>query len=769
MANQFYNPYHFVPLNNKAPENTESFEDIKQGNTHVTHQLWKKDLLSGSIFVALTNTSPLIVGGERNPRDDGGSNVNFFRQKNGGGSDGSAKLSIPGSTMRGMISNVLESISDAPMRVLEDTSLSVRMPATEQTYSAMGIVRVDDGKYYIEPLTYRSTNKARYNNGQLKFSQWDAEDEECIHKDYLISEGELNWEDYLKWHIPAYKKKFGSLELDTTYLFKGTSPIPSFHGKTENYVYVYEAFSNPTAEEDDLSVDESELYHKSSYKMLNGLEFNSENNHILTEEEFIERSKEQSFNQEKYTRAILHWVGKTEGLMDSKKYAYAIPYRSEKEELKQRVELPEKVITNFERILEKNGNSNLYPLGWTDVKGENINKVMEGDIYYFDYNFHPDDPEGIKQIVTELSLSAIWHKQFAGDTTYGALKQNGYDQYLPFGVSKSRNDLSPAESLLGVVEQMDNESGKNVQDARSLASRVTFHDAICLKDDIKIHTYTRLPVLDSPKTPSPSLYLHDPRSGKPINKNDLSDQSLKPMLNGRKQYLIQPDVKAVKLEGSEGTDSMAIHAEWLPPSDNPVFGTWIDFNNLSAPELDLLLTSLGAENFRPDEVFSHQLGLGKPCGYGQVKLDILSVMLEDKQVRYRNISGKAKVHQLQERKSSSNAVELLDKLSKDVSHPLLSIWQDSEQKLEIKSLGIASQDRLIGNGESLKALRYIRSQESQIENTSIHYPMAENSENIFDWFVNNDDHRNEKQGLGKLNTTKAQLDPLQKNRKVKKR
>ncbi len=226
-------------------------------------------------------------------------------------------------------------------------------------------------------------------------------------------------------------------------------------------------------------------------------------------------------------------------------------------------------------------------------------KLEEGQIVYY---FSPRNANK----VTEISYSAIWRKLYDVPNTYKGLD----DDCLPWGTDKSQQLLTPAEALLGIIEE--GQDG----DQRNLASRLRFTDATS-ESTLNQRTdpqngWITLKALSTPKLPSPELYFS-------------SDNKL----NGRKHYLRQQNGKIGDhpIYETQYGDNAQLKVRCKPIIANQSTTFDIHFHNLNEDELRLLAYSIN-----PDENFHHKLGLGKPLGLGSVKLDMLAVTpLHDEQ------------------------------------------------------------------------------------------------------------------------------------------
>ncbi|WP_421847598.1 TIGR03986 family type III CRISPR-associated RAMP protein [Marinomonas sp.] len=105
-------PYNFVPLSR--------FIYLPHWADQVSHDVPFSDGISGTLTVELTCHTPTLVGGTQTPATkEAPGQVEFFKDPNG-------KPVIPSSSLKGMISNVLEIASFARFNRLDDKRYSVR-------------------------------------------------------------------------------------------------------------------------------------------------------------------------------------------------------------------------------------------------------------------------------------------------------------------------------------------------------------------------------------------------------------------------------------------------------------------------------------------------------------------------------------------------------------------------------------------------------------------------------------------------------------------
>ena len=146
-----------------------------------------------------------------------------------------------------------------------------------------------------------------------------------------------------------------------------------------------------------------------------------------------------------------------------------------------------------------------------------------------------------------------------------------------------------------------------------------------------------LPILGSPKPPSPRLYFRRKSPSAGVGKKELprviqKNGDIQPQ--GRKMYLIHEDRLAAntKLDvykTKSPRENLKQKARVKPLRQGQTFEFTIRFDNLSSRELGLLLLTL-----KPNAGFLHRLGMGKPLGMGVVELQPQTVELIDRQCRY---------------------------------------------------------------------------------------------------------------------------------------
>lgn len=120
----FHNPYHFVPVKAVSKDGITKNSDTKKfdfsSHPHVTHDRYAKDTFSGRVLCKLTVDTPFVVGDNHDTEVE----PTIIHQYEFDG-----KPAIPASTLRGLISSIVESSSNSSLRVLEDEFYSYRKKA----------------------------------------------------------------------------------------------------------------------------------------------------------------------------------------------------------------------------------------------------------------------------------------------------------------------------------------------------------------------------------------------------------------------------------------------------------------------------------------------------------------------------------------------------------------------------------------------------------------------------------------------------------------
>jgi CRISPR-associated protein (TIGR03986 family) len=315
--------------------------------------------------------------------------------------------------------------------------------------------------------------------------------------------------------------------------------------------------------------------------------------------------------------------------------------------------------------------------------------------------------------VTLLADAQIWREK-TEDTMYDFFKPN----QLPFNAK--RTHLSVAETLLGTVSEEQNIDQDNKDKISAYASRIRFYDAKVSEPpqgyDEELY---QLPRLDSPKLPCPSMYFNVGSDSRKqfINKSGLNAN--RHNINGRKVYLrhTADNVQLIKKDRLNKQHQDAVFTPLIQQNTTLCFD--IEFNNLNADELELLLTAI-----EPDADYKHQIGMAKPYGYGQIKLDIKTISLIDNAKQYQSFDD-------------TNAT--LQWMTADPDSDLSCEQHWSKWLKWLKKLKYLSAANPLIDAKTLGFIQKIGNPANYSDH-DIGYPT--NSEDadpsIFGWFVNND-------------------------------
>ena len=696
----FYNPYQFISakgLDNNAAGMLE-IEKIKKGKTQANHSYWHKDNYSGKINCTLTIETPTVVGNKHNEdKTTKITTVESYKYVE--------QLAIPANSLRGMIAQISEAISNSALRVLKDEKYTVRKEVSGGL-KATGQIIKKNNKWYILPLSVAdfSANTEIYHRDESLYFKPDWIFPEKWKKIFRNNKDELlDWEDILPVYIIAGHQYFNLTTQESDKIGNKFYFLPEPDSK--------------------LSIDKDLPYdHDSTIKQKISEAINKRGDHVtksLLGNKIASTSPLLSVEKNDNTKKFVLRQLETEfdsNLPKTKKHALLLPYDSNRK----RVPVLTDIVEVFEKMRkqrykateEKNKSNNLpaYPIqirGYRGVEDNNWN-LLNGEIVYFDI----DDNGG----VTEISTSAIWRSEITQTAHQFFNKEDKDKNILPLQ-DNNRTHLTPAESLFGVIE---NTTSKRDEEKFALSGRVIFSDAywadkqyneeeIC-PDEVTLQR------MAEPKPPSPALYFHK-QNHSYINKSDLNNKAIIP--NGRKIFLRQ----STQHSYNTGTDkSGCVQCKPIVPDNEKArqFQFSVNYENLSKQELGLLLYSLKPELYDTDKSpFYHLIGLGKPFGMGRISLSIDSLECIERHKNY------CEFKLLNKEQRKKQIKDISPYLCKDL------IIADSITKI-----------LLIGH----KVI------EKQIEEVS--YPVSNRGDKGFDWFVANEKkQQRDKQNMGTITST----------------
>jgi CRISPR-associated protein (TIGR03986 family) len=195
--------------------------------------------------------------------------------------------------------------------------------------------------------------------------------------------------------------------------------------------------------------------------------------------------------------------------------------------------------------------------------------------------------------------------------------------------------LCPACRIFGWVWNDEDPEAERprLEKPTAYAGRVRFSSADRKSDAGTFDT--TLAILSTPKPTTTRFYL-SPQNGKP--QDGLDDHMVGydadgQVLRGRKVYrhhgdrLSEQEYRSV--DGKKSDQNRTVHDV---QSAGTEFEFTVDFENLAEVELGALLWTLGLEEWH------HRIGLGKPLGFGSVRIEIKKVRILDVMTRYGSLS-----------------------------------------------------------------------------------------------------------------------------------
>lgn len=596
-------PYHFVPVEGGGHPDDISVDDFHAGRLErLGHHRFVEGGRSGRIVCRLTTESPTFIGAERRPAEgDEPAGVDPFEL--------AGRPAVPASSLRGMLSSIAEAASSSALRVLDERSYSYRA-AMKGSLSAIGEVIVEDGggekpTYRLRPLTLPTLKEEGGKSAPLPRA-------------------------YHGWfETPRLKVYVGGQDSQKQSLESYRQDAPRYYG---------------------LKLREPRSWGR-NYQLLSDQDQHRRGRFLLAQRvldnQWAPRPWDEIPETEKgaYTRGIVRVMRsreRREEMPNNRKHEIFLPYPEDAETWKTFPIAPRAVerfheLSDERTAAHREGSGPLLPfepvgtvrnLRPTDEKDRTF-RLKTGDLVYF----RPSD-DG--EEVAEIALSSIWRERVedGNGKGQGALSFFGAvdPELLPF--HPGRRKVTLAEQLFGFASSED--PADKTDRLPALKSHVRFADARLDGEvgDAYLGECT-LKILDSPKPPSPSLYFHDfgGHVEGAVSKEDLKPGEHRPQ--GRKFYVHQvwepgtPE-RNWPWRTHDAGERSNMKTKITPLRDGLSFTFHLDYDNLSDPELGLLLYAL-----RPTEAFRHKIGMGKPIGLGSVRLDVIGVLEVDRQSRYR--------------------------------------------------------------------------------------------------------------------------------------
>lgn len=587
-VNGFLNPYHFIALRAPAPESLPKaasyLEEEPLHDRFAPAESATEEGLgprySGRLLCRVTTEGPVVVGStQERPGGDAEAETTVapfeLPDPEAPEDESRRRPAIPGSTLRGLLSSLVEAASSSALRVLGDPTFTRRADLGKESLSAVGRLEEHGGTLRLRPLTLSLQEMTRQSAQDRRPPK-----ERC------------------RVFLKGYERK-GNRTVARRGTFLERRRPASHSSSCQDFWY--------------LDLD------KTRWHGSRGLTLG-----LVTDEDPIPEAEwagRPAAEKGRYTRGVLLVLGldgsKADNLPPGKRYEQFLPFPEPAETTDAAagtLRIPDEVFEEFRTLLK---NSHELPRGGVVKDLPYLHKDRErpdkgppepaaGDLVYFE-----TDPE--TRAPSRLSYSAVWRRPVQGTSLHQAVGLVAAD-LLPFQSGRER--LTVAERMFGFVE---------ADGPRALAGRVRVAHGLALGEAPEGGWYegaTTLKILASPKPPSPALYFGN-HGYLEKRRLDLSEHPPQ----GRKVYLHhrEPDVDGRSYETGEPDKKRNLKMRVTPLRKGTEFLAHLDFVNLAAEELGWLLYAA-----RPTPEFRHKLGLGKPLGLGRVRIDPVAFAFLDR-------------------------------------------------------------------------------------------------------------------------------------------
>ena len=578
-----YNPYHFIPVEKRNDAQSDQdlrvtdFDKRQLGTT--THGWYPPRTHSGVLECSLTTETPAVLGGEQDRPAGDVATVRPYMIE--------GRPAVPGSSLRGSITSLIDAASNSALRVLTKNTYSYRKAMDpKQTLSALGMIVSDKTGFRLRPVALPTLSEKRRDS----------------------------------WAVPMHWRR--------------AFPKPRFKVLIGDYDTIRQPGFRLTAR------DESDVVpwglRQLSYNPDGGID-----DHPSLRFPSRDESRRFLIGQvpEDGIPAVNGWIrvlgcwGERAGdaMPSTKKHELWLPVPPPETKT---LPIDTQAIDRFHALADERTEENpSLPYQPLETR-RNVNpaeygqkfRIKHGDLVYFDLR-----PDGV---VCEIALAAIWRQQVVDKSGKGAgaweFFQHVDPDLVPF--HKDRKKITIGERINGFVEETPGE-GTHQDGGHALASRIRFSDAVLAPGVTKEQALEErdviLRILSSPKPPSPALYFRKKAGASDwIGKAQLKPEDHAPQ--GRKVYLhhrVAPGNQPWKTRDEQENRDQKTRVR--PIRAGQTFAFRISFDNLTDQELGLLLYALA-----PDEAFHHKIGMGKPLGLGSVKIQVRRQGLIDRKERY---------------------------------------------------------------------------------------------------------------------------------------
>ncbi|MFX0548670.1 TIGR03986 family CRISPR-associated RAMP protein [Hathewaya histolytica] len=634
-------PYNFVSFPDRSIDAYEKVEDLPGHNSYKHN---KEELLSGTIEYDIEAKTPIIIS-KGNTKNNEENEAHFFKNLEG-------KHTIPASTVRGLIrtnaailsmSNISEEIEDKVFSYRDFSKGSLKYDYSKR----LGIKSTpnDEGKSYsllenvFAGYIYKKSKNeyiiipAKKVNGHSYFRISEMKlrslNPKVDNVNYMYNKKFCKYREWRKEFIKTYEynnlknriKSSGDLERKMKDKFIKDEELENKSYKAYNTKVSF----NPKNKRDIGCIGKPGEYNYEGYLLCSSRIRGKEAHYIINE---YDEAKENTVDEIKLTGEDYN------------------------------------VIENYEDDLLRTNKA-------VDkrVSEQKYNECKKKHEYYY-------LPEGIGK----NNGKPIFYAKFNGCTYIGFTPylRIYYDHGIKEGISKlyKNNDkISYCDAIFGFSNKKDNNTKDKKDNNISFKSRVSFEDCVMDKEltDKNISKYREFQdkysfILGEPKASCYPNYVQqeencDRKKLKNYNSEDFR-------IRGIKQYWLKDYIDGVKPNNKNKNVSINI----FPLKVGSVFGGKIVFKNLKKEELGLLLWALKLE-----EGCNQNIGLAKPCGFGQIKINNIQLKVQNLQKKYNEIS-------FEEEFTESRNIEEFIAAYKNYSHSInLENNQSIREFMHIKS------------------------------------------------------------------------------------
>lgn len=670
---KMYNPYHFVPLPEEGKRSTAgdlpwetAVGDSDAGIGHGRHRAGRH---SGRLIVRLHTASPTFVGsGTRDSDPDWNPETGFAKSVQPYRVEG-IPASIPASSLKGMLSSVAEVISDSAPRVLEDRKYSYR-PPLDQALSATGrMIRDGSNGWKLQPLTLPTL---AYDGSSLPGSD-----------DWTGTRRFLNAAE-------AHSSRHGGGEDPATIPFRLPPDLEQVWPLVFPVAPAFRVLLNRVAPRDLTRISKSGRawmqvsrvrWSPPGSRSLIGLVPRAKPGgsrlFVLGDDHGGPRPSENPTVGSAEVEGFLR--GLRGDLPRTVKHAHFLPDLEGNPPL----DVPSEVTDSFEELAQEasdlrgvSGGSLATPHFREESDGKPW-RLRNGDLVVFDVVLRHGKP-----VVSRIAFSSSWrswmgyssdgevpepitsHGLFARPSQPGTTDQGAPTRPNSVPFHAGRQELTLAERVFGVVETESPLAERpKGQAGRALAGRITPGDARGLsgeEEDYLCGDAYVLKALQSPKPPSPALYLRPSPSGNSVGGKaqlDKLGRGSAPDPQGSKQYLHHPSTlsktppekgqapfeskifqRLVQSREPKERDRTQLHVQVRPLAPDRDLFFHLDFEDLTDLEFGLLLRSIEpsseVKSLGTSPNFLHKLGMGRSLGLGSVRLTLAAAYFIDRLDRY---------------------------------------------------------------------------------------------------------------------------------------